>query len=142
MLTGAFGPYMEMGNHFGNRPPTPAFQASPSKRLERDPPPPPGTDGTPHREPQHSAQGDGPQPREAAGSPNPSPAGCPHASWTLRDELAQAWEDVYGEPMDGKKAWLEVRFGIRRALFILLPDGKYVKMVKHGDQSRPPEGVA
>ena len=67
---------------------------------------------------------------------------APMASWTLRDELAQAWEDVYGEPMDGKKAWLEVRFGIRRALFILLPDGKYVKMVKHGDQSRPPEGVA
>lgn len=65
----------------------------------------------------------------------------PMPSWDLRDEVAQAWEDVYGEQMDSRRAWLEVRFGIRRSLFILHPDGKYGKMVSHGDAQRPTEGV-
>jgi hypothetical protein len=55
-------------------------------------------------------------------------------SWELRDELAQAWEDVYGVILTGKEAWLEVRFGIRRGVFILRPDGKYGIMHLHGQK--------
>lgn len=67
------------------------------------------------------------------------------ASWELRDELAQAWEDVYGEEITSKFAWLEVRFGIRRGLFRLTPSGKYATMGGHGEHNggerTPEEGV-
>lgn len=52
----------------------------------------------------------------------------PFPSWGLRDELSQAWEDVYGVELKSKEAWLEVRFGIRRGVFKLLPDGQYAIM--------------
>lgn len=52
----------------------------------------------------------------------------PFPSWGLRDELAQAWEDVYGVELKSKEAWLEVRFGIRRGLFKLMTDGRYAIM--------------
>lgn len=54
----------------------------------------------------------------------------------LRDQVAEAWEAVYGEEIDQKKAWLEVRFGIRRGMFRMTPDGKYDTMAVHGDQGK------
>lgn len=52
----------------------------------------------------------------------------PFPSFQLRDELSQAWEDVYGIELKSKEAWLEVRFGIRRGVFKLMEDGQYAIM--------------
>ena len=65
----------------------------------------------------------------------------PRPSWELRDQLAEAWEEVYGEELDSRKAWLEVRFGIRRGVFIMLPDGLYDTMSRNGDQGEAGGGV-
>ena len=69
----------------------------------------------------------------------------PMPSWELRDELSQAWSDVYGKELTSKEAWLEVRFGIRRGVFLLTPDGRYAIMRNHGarqqTQEDAPRGV-
>lgn len=60
-------------------------------------------------------------------------------SWVLRDELAEAWAEVFGEELTTRQAWNEVRFGIRRGVFVLRQDGLYDTMGPNG--ARPADGV-
>jgi hypothetical protein len=46
----------------------------------------------------------------------------------FRDELAQAWFDVYAEELESKIAWNWVRFGMREGMFSKDEDGRYFKV--------------
>lgn len=59
----------------------------------------------------------------------------PKGSWALRDELAEAWESAFGEELTTRQAWNEVRFGIRRGVFVLRQDGLYDTMGRATDDT-------
>lgn len=52
-------------------------------------------------------------------------ADTPMSPSKMRDHIAEAWLASFSEELDAKKAWLEVRFGLRCGLIVREPDGLY-----------------
>lgn len=63
----------------------------------------------------------------------------PMPSWVLRDELVEAWASAFGEELTTRQAWNEVRFGVRRGVFVLRQNGEYAIMGINGQ--RPESGM-
>jgi hypothetical protein len=45
-------------------------------------------------------------------------------SWIIRDRLAEAWKEVFGEELTTVQAWNHIRFAMRNNL-IRISEGKY-----------------
>lgn len=49
----------------------------------------------------------------------------PLAPSSMRDHVSEAWLTLFSEELPPERAWLEVRFGIRRGIIVRTHDGLY-----------------